>query len=651
MRSLVERIRSCGVLALLLFLLLLAGACGNSEGSGLLALSITGDSTLTAASASRVVLVLPSQLTRTYQGSFPLAGNAPLILEFPDLPASSSPVAITVRAESGANCVVASATKDVTIQAGAKTSADIVLTKSATACTATPEDAGSDGRSTPQDAGAADSSADVGGTAGQGGSGSGGSGGTGGQGGTGGSLDGGVPPTDAQLDVAKDVPARLDGNDAPGAVLLRIAKLGTGSGTVASSAAGLPSFQCGADCNIGYAVNSKVTLTATPDGDSVFVGWMDAGTCAASPTCDITMSGAQNVTAIFDTAKTLTVINEGAGKGTIVSTPAGIACGSTCVTKFKTDSTITLTATTSDPDLAFAGWTGACSGIGDCKVTLRGDQVIGAVFSRRYTQVSAGNQHTCAIRVGGQVECWGAGSVGKPGDGQATPPLGSFASVSAGESHTCGVKLDGSVACWGRNLQGQATAPAGTFRSVAAGADSTCGVQLDGTVACWGGIAETNPVTGSFTDITLGSNFGCGLRSGGGVVCWNWGTSADYQVIAPTGSFSMIDAGNGRACGVLSGGSAFCWGAVATGQLAAPTGAFQSVSMNAAPCGVRTNGDIMCWNSTTGGSTTTTGFDSLPAGPFSQISVGGGHACALRPSGAIACFGSDGAGQATIPGM
>jgi alpha-tubulin suppressor-like RCC1 family protein len=45
------------------------------------------------------------------------------------------------------------------------------------------------------------------------------------------------------------------------------------------------------------------------------------------------------------------------------------------------------------------------------------------------------------------VECWGM----RPGDdyGQTTPPTGQFRSISAGELHTCGIRMDNTVSCWG----------------------------------------------------------------------------------------------------------------------------------------------------------------------------------------------------------
>ena len=42
-----------------------------------------------------------------------------------------------------------------------------------------------------------------------------------------------------------------------------------------------------------------------------------------------------------------------------------------------------------------------------------------------------------------------AGLLGRQRRGQPAPPAGTFTQVSAGEQHTCGVKTDGTVACWG----------------------------------------------------------------------------------------------------------------------------------------------------------------------------------------------------------
>ena len=53
-----------------------------------------------------------------------------------------------------------------------------------------------------------------------------------------------------------------------------------------------------------------------------------------------------------------------------------------------------------------------------------------------------------------------AGAMPKPGQNGAKAK-GGFDSVSAGNEHTCGVRVDGSVACWGSDNRGQTTPPAG----------------------------------------------------------------------------------------------------------------------------------------------------------------------------------------------
>ena len=70
---------------------------------------------------------------------------------------------------------------------------------------------------------------------------------------------------------------------------------------------------------------------------------------------------------------------EKTGNGRIMSTPAGIDCGTTCGADFATGSMVTLVA---DPDSGwtFPGWTGACSGTAPCTVTMDGARSVHAGF-------------------------------------------------------------------------------------------------------------------------------------------------------------------------------------------------------------------------------------------------------------------------------
>ena len=75
----------------------------------------------------------------------------------------------------------------------------------------------------------------------------------------------------------------------------------------------------------------------------------------------------------------LHVSKSGTGDGTVTSTPTGIDCGSTCTASYTQGTSVTLTATPSGS--VFAGWSGACSGTGDCVVTMDSDKSVTAIFN------------------------------------------------------------------------------------------------------------------------------------------------------------------------------------------------------------------------------------------------------------------------------
>ncbi len=152
----------------------------------------------------------------------------------------------------------------------------------------------------------------------------------------------------------------------------------SGTGYVTSSPAGI---SCGVDCSREFHHGTVVSLTADPVSGSVFEGW--TGACSGVSTCQVTMTEARRVTATFSGgAQKLSISREGAGTGTVTSTPAGIDCGSDCSEELPSGSAVILNATPAAGS-TFAGWAGACSGQGHCQLTMEEPRDVSALFEVR----------------------------------------------------------------------------------------------------------------------------------------------------------------------------------------------------------------------------------------------------------------------------
>jgi hypothetical protein len=76
----------------------------------------------------------------------------------------------------------------------------------------------------------------------------------------------------------------------------------------------------------------------------------------------------------------LTVIKAGTGTGSVASSPPGIACGNDCTDAFIPGAIVTLTPTAAAGS-AFAGWSGACTGVSVCETTMNAAKAVTATFS------------------------------------------------------------------------------------------------------------------------------------------------------------------------------------------------------------------------------------------------------------------------------
>lgn len=77
---------------------------------------------------------------------------------------------------------------------------------------------------------------------------------------------------------------------------------------------------------------------------------------------------------------TLSVSKSGTGSGTVISNPSGINCGADCTESYNSGTQVTLIANP-DSGSSFIGWSGDCSGVGDCILTINNNKSVTATFN------------------------------------------------------------------------------------------------------------------------------------------------------------------------------------------------------------------------------------------------------------------------------
>ena len=257
-------------------------------------------------------------------------------------------------------------------------------------------------------------------------------------------------------------------------------------------------------------------------------------------------------------------------------------------------------------------------------------------------------------------------------------PMLRYVAISAGDYHTCAIDETGAIACWGSDdglewntetkeweevYVGQTDAPEGSFTAVSAGWGHTCAIaeifetavsnaSASGEIECWGWVGDVRSSetlddvpTGRFTAVAAGRYHSCGLRESGAIECWGRRPSLSWVNDTPPGSFSAVSSSEGHNCGLRESGAIECWAAGGRGVSIYPLGAygpFSAMSVgNQHTCAIRASsefgetGAIQCW---IGGNEY--GQNDAPAGSFTAVSAGWGHTCAIHAtSGEIECWG------------
>lgn len=292
-----------------------------------------------------------------------------------------------------------------------------------------------------------------------------------------------------------------------------------------------------------------------------------------------------------------------------------------------------------------------------------------------WVQISSGFYHTCGIRNTGRLYCWGQDNRSQLGNGGANTNVATpvevsggatdWKSVSAGGDHTCAIKTNGTLWCFGGDDAGQLGNGATTadqsvpvqvgaatdWKSVSAGlAFTTCGRRANKRIYCWGrdgdgqvgnGSPNSNvnvptEVAGNHADWTMvstGGDHACGLRQGK-VYCW--GNDLDGQV-GDGGGPGNPD----RSSPVLIAGGFRDWTSVSAGLTHT--------------CARRATGRIYCFGSDIkggigdGGATNVNRYAPVEVKghrtDWAAVFAGGYVSCARRNSGQLFCWGDDFYGQ------
>lgn len=282
----------------------------------------------------------------------------------------------------------------------------------------------------------------------------------------------------------------------------------------------------------------------------------------------------------------------------------------------------------------------------------------------KFTAVSVGDSHACALRSDGTVACWGSNQWGQLGSDSPVrnskpipvPGLNDAIAVSAGTENTCAIRADRSVACWGANEWGElgngtttpSLAPVAVtgLRNVAQISvqwTNACARTMDGAVSCWG--------ANDYNVLQLGEE---------PMTLLSRPKIQNLPITIPgISNVSEVEVGFGTLCTRSTSAGTTCWGANPYGQIGdgrpiSESAPARVVGLDAVEislganvhCARKADGSVLCAGSNEFGQLGNgTKVDSnvfVPVVGLSnvvEISAGLSYACARKADGSVACWG------------
>ncbi|HMS72453.1 MAG TPA: hypothetical protein PKB03_05415 [Baekduia sp.] len=307
------------------------------------------------------------------------------------------------------------------------------------------------------------------------------------------------------------------------------------------------------------------------------------------------------------------------------------------------------------------------------------------------------SQHSCVVKSGGTVWCWGLNDHGQIGNAaaEAVAPapvqvdgITNAVDVSTRGASSCALLENHTVKCWGDNGANQIGSSTGATsvtpvvlddltdaEAVSVGVSQICVIRAAGVVRCsgFGAPSPTELETPGVVQVSVGATHTCAVFADGGVKCAGMntfgqlgdGTTELRTTLVPVSGLTdavQVGAGYYHSCALRSGGTVTCWGYGGYGfmgdgttddhltphDVPGLTGVVRLYVGLTQTCAITNTGATYCWawdfSADPGEEPSALRFSpTLQSGVSNAVTVFGGffHSCAVLASATVSCWGQN----------